>query len=60
VAVGGHRDGLDQAQFQLAGDDGRRDEAAAGDGEGFLIVDDLVDTGTTARASRCSWSQVTV
>jgi len=26
--------------------------AAAGDGEGFLIVDDLVDTGTTARVVR--------
>jgi xanthine phosphoribosyltransferase len=26
--------------------------AAAGDGEGFLIVDDLVDTGTTARLVR--------
>jgi xanthine phosphoribosyltransferase len=26
--------------------------AAAGDGEGFLIVDDLVDTGTTARTVR--------
>jgi xanthine phosphoribosyltransferase len=25
---------------------------AAGDGEGFLIVDDLVDTGTTARVVR--------
>ena len=25
---------------------------AAGDGEGFLIVDDLVDTGTTGRAVR--------
>ena len=26
--------------------------AAAGDGEGFLIVDDLVDTGATARVVR--------
>ena len=26
--------------------------AAAGDGDGFLIVDDLVDTGTTARVVR--------
>jgi xanthine phosphoribosyltransferase len=26
--------------------------AAAGDGEGFLIVDDLVDTGTTGRVVR--------
>ena len=26
--------------------------AAAGDGEGFLIIDDLVDTGTTARVVR--------
>jgi xanthine phosphoribosyltransferase len=26
--------------------------AAAGDGAGFLIIDDLVDTGTTARAVR--------
>jgi xanthine phosphoribosyltransferase len=26
--------------------------AAAGDGEGFLIVDDLVDTGSTARVVR--------
>jgi xanthine phosphoribosyltransferase len=26
--------------------------AAAGDGTGFLIIDDLVDTGTTARAVR--------
>jgi xanthine phosphoribosyltransferase len=26
--------------------------AAAGDGEGFLIIDDLVDTGTTAKAVR--------
>src|SRR6185436_16651483 len=26
--------------------------AAAGDGAGFLIVDDLVDTGTTARIVR--------
>lgn len=26
--------------------------AAAGDGEGFLVVDDLVDTGTTARVVR--------
>jgi xanthine phosphoribosyltransferase len=26
--------------------------AAAGDGEGFLIVDDLVDTGTTAKVVR--------
>lgn len=26
--------------------------AAAGDGEGFLIIDDLVDTGTTARIVR--------
>ncbi len=26
--------------------------AGAGDGEGFLIVDDLVDTGTTARLVR--------
>ncbi len=26
--------------------------AAAGDGEGFLIVDDLVDSGTTARVVR--------
>ena len=26
--------------------------AAAGDGTGFLIVDDLVDTGTTARVVR--------
>ena len=26
--------------------------AAAGDGTGFLVVDDLVDTGTTARAVR--------
>ena len=26
--------------------------AAAGDGEGFVIVDDLVDTGTTARLVR--------
>src|SRR5690348_9232470 len=26
--------------------------AAAGDGSGFLIIDDLVDTGTTARAVR--------
>jgi xanthine phosphoribosyltransferase len=26
--------------------------AAAGDGTGFLIVDDLVDTGATARAVR--------
>jgi xanthine phosphoribosyltransferase len=25
---------------------------AAGDGEGFLIIDDLVDTGTTAKAVR--------
>lgn len=25
---------------------------AAGDGEGFLLVDDLVDTGTTARLAR--------
>jgi xanthine phosphoribosyltransferase len=27
-------------------------ECGAGDGEGWLIVDDLVDTGTTARAVR--------
>jgi len=27
-------------------------ESQAGDGEGWLIVDDLVDTGTTARAVR--------
>jgi xanthine phosphoribosyltransferase len=26
--------------------------SAAGDGEGFLIIDDLVDTGTTARVVR--------
>ena len=26
--------------------------AAAGDGKGFLIIDDLVDTGTTARVVR--------
>ncbi|TNH01784.1 xanthine phosphoribosyltransferase [Testudinibacter sp. TR-2022] len=26
--------------------------AAAGDGEGFIVVDDLVDTGNTARAIR--------
>lgn len=26
--------------------------AAAGDGEGFLLIDDLVDTGTTARVVR--------
>ena len=26
--------------------------AAAGDGEGFLVIDDLVDTGTTARVVR--------
>lgn len=25
---------------------------AAGDGEGFLLIDDLVDTGTTARVAR--------
>ena len=28
--------------------------AAAGDGEGFLIIDDLVDTGTTAKVVRAA------
>ena len=32
--------------------DGDKAPAAAGDGEGFLIIDDLVDTGATARVVR--------
>src|SRR5689334_17829707 len=30
----------------------RKPASAAGDGTGFLIIDDLVDTGTTARVVR--------
>ena len=49
IATYGHDGGAEEAMGEPVV---IKPPAAAGDGEGFLIVDDLVDTGSTARVVR--------
>jgi len=52
LAYGGERRGTLSDEQAIGEPVVLKPPAAAGDGEGFLIVDDLVDTGTTARVVR--------
>lgn len=45
VCIASYHDHVEQGELKVL-------HRAAGDGEGFIVVDDLVDTGNTARAIR--------
>ena len=65
LAIGKDGDAVEHTDFEFAGDDGGGDHAAAGDGDDAPVgVGDCVGWGirrqARARASRWSWSQVTV
>jgi len=52
LTYGGERSGTLENEQTIGAPVVLKPPVAAGDGEGFLIIDDLVDTGTTARVVR--------